>query len=124
MRRKESRPEDANDSERIISGDKESNKGRNELYLFSCDVVDFENVLLSTKHDNLDTFVVIGQPGITSLKGISKLVNLRELWVVECLVQVIVENNYLNIYEWLYFLFTHFSQWKYTRVIITLVNKN
>ncbi|XP_046416126.1 leucine-rich repeat-containing protein 9-like [Neodiprion fabricii] len=58
---------------------------KNELYLFACEVSYFQNVL--STHRSLRTLVIIGQPGITSLNGISNLINLQELWVVECLVQ-------------------------------------
>lgn len=59
---------------------------KQKLCIFSGDKINF-NEICCTKH-NLTILIVIGQNSVTSLNGISNLIHLRELWIVECQVNV------------------------------------
>ena len=63
------------------------NQEGKELCLFSGETLSLREIC-STKR-NLHTLIIIGQLKITSLNGISQLIHLHELWVVECQVKVI-----------------------------------
>ncbi|XP_029049075.2 leucine-rich repeat-containing protein 9-like isoform X1 [Osmia bicornis bicornis] len=61
-------------------GKKINNK--RELHLFYSTITSFEKLLFTKQ--NIQTLVIIGQRNITFLNAISELIQLQELWIVEC----------------------------------------
>ncbi|CAL7944316.1 unnamed protein product [Xylocopa violacea] len=60
---------------------RESNNKR-ELCLFYSTIISFEKLLFAKK--NIRTLMIIGQRDIASFSAISELIELQELWIVEC----------------------------------------
>ena len=69
------------------------NQEEEELCVFYEETFLFEEICSSKR--NLHTLIVIGQSSITSLDGISELIHLRELWVVECQIKVMLTKIFL-----------------------------
>lgn len=73
-------------------------KEKEQLSFFYGDKFSFREICSSKR--NLHTLIVIGQPSIVSLDGISELINLHELWVVECQVKVMVIKIFIKFQIW------------------------
>ncbi|XP_076748754.1 uncharacterized protein LOC143422178 [Xylocopa sonorina] len=63
------------------------NNNKHELCLFYSTIISFEKLLFAKQ--NIRTLMIIGLRDIASFSAISELIELQELWIVECGIKVI-----------------------------------
>ncbi|CAD1474929.1 unnamed protein product, partial [Heterotrigona itama] len=61
---------------------KKRNNNKRELCLFYSNIISIEKLLFAKQ--NIRTLIIIGQRDISSFSAISQLIELQELWIVEC----------------------------------------
>ncbi|XP_076387528.1 uncharacterized protein LOC105663698 [Megachile rotundata] len=66
----------------FINTNGKKNNNKRELYLFYSTITSFEKLLFTKQ--NIQTLVIIGQRNIAFLSAVAELMQLQELWIVEC----------------------------------------